>query len=191
MHCGKPLAGEEEEYCQDCGKHRSFIRQGRSVWLHRGKVPGAIYRFKYHNKRRYGKIFASEMERRFRNELKQWEIGLIIPVPLHASRKRRRGFNQAEIIADELSQLTGIPARNDLLFRIRRTDPQKVLGENERRQNLQGAFAVKRGQNLPTNILLVDDIYTTGSTVEKCAKMLCLAGAENVYFLTVSIGQGT
>ncbi|HJC90403.1 MAG TPA: hypothetical protein H9695_05450 [Candidatus Mediterraneibacter excrementigallinarum] len=76
------------------------------------------------------------MERQFRNELKQWEIGLIIPVPLHASRKRRRGFNQAEIIADELSQLTGIPSRNDLLFRIRRTEPQKVLGENERRQNL-------------------------------------------------------
>ena len=79
----------------------------------------------------------------------------------------------------------------DLLFRIRRTRPQKRLGENERRQNLQGAFAVKKTQSLPSNILLIDDIYTTGSTVERCAKMLRLAGAENVYFLTVSIGQGT
>ena len=131
------------------------------------------------------------MERHCGKELKQWDIDLIIPVPLHASRKRRRGFNQAEIIAEELSHLTGIPVRNDLLFRIRRTRPQKRLGENERRQNLQGAFAVKKTQSLPSNILLIDDIYTTGSTVERCAKMLRLAGAENVYFLTVSIGQGT
>ena len=191
MHCGKPLQREEEEYCQDCGKRDSFIRQGRGVWLHRGKGPGAIYRFKYHNKRRYGKVFASEMERHCGKELKRWDIDLIIPVPLHASRKRRRGFNQAEIFAEELSHLTGIPVRNDLLFRIRRTRPQKRLGENERRQNLQGAFAVKKTQSLPSNILLIDDIYTTGSTVERCAKMLRLAGAENVYFLTVSIGQGT
>ena len=191
MHCGKPLSGEEEEYCRDCRKHSSYIRRGRSVWLHRGKVPGAIYRFKYQNKRRYGKVFASEMARRCGKELKQWGIGLIVPVPLHASRKRRRGFNQAEVIADELSRLTGIPVRNDVLFRIRRTRPQKQLGENERRQNLQGAFAVRKNLDLSENLLLIDDIYTTGSTVERCAKMLRLAGAENVYFLTISIGQGT
>lgn len=191
MRCGKPLRTEEEEYCRDCRKHSSYIRQGRSVWLHRGKVPGAIYRFKYHNKRRYGKVFASEMAKNFGDELRRWEIGLIVPVPLHASRKRKRGFNQAETIAGELSRLTGIPARTDVLFRIRRTSPQKRLGKNERRQNLQGAFAVRRDQELPSNILLIDDIYTTGSTVERCGKMLRLAGAENVYFLTVSIGQGT
>lgn len=191
MHCGKPLQREEEEYCRDCGNRSSHIRQGRSVWLHRGRVPGAIYRFKYHNKRRYGKVFASEMARCFGDELKRWGIGLIVPVPLHASRKRRRGFNQAEVIADELSRLTGIPMRNDVLFRIRRTRPQKQLGENERRQNLQGAFAVRKNLDLSENLLLIDDIYTTGSTVERCAKMLRLAGAENVYFLTISIGQGT
>ncbi len=190
MRCGKPLKRETEEYCPDCREHPSCIRQGRSVWLHRGKVPGAIYRFKYHNRRRYGKVFASEMMRCCGDELKRWRIGLIIPVPLHPSRKRVRGYNQAEILADELSLLTGIPARNDILYRIKRTSPQKKLDGSGRRKNLRGAFAVKRGENLPQNVLLIDDIYTTGSTVERCAKMLRLGGVQNVYFLTVSIGQG-
>ncbi len=115
---------------------------------------------------------------------------MIIPIPLHPSRKRVRGYNQAEILADELSLLTGIPARNDILYRIKRTSPQKKLDGSGRRKNLRGAFAVKRGENLPQNVLLIDDIYTTGSTVERCAKMLRLGGVQNVYFLTVSIGQG-
>lgn len=191
MHCGKPLQSGTKEYCPDCGERQSYIRQGRSVWLHRGKVPGAIYNFKYHNRRRYGKVFASEMARCCGEDLRRWQIRLLIPVPLHPSRKRMRGYNQAGILAGELSRLTGIPMRDDLLYRIRRTSPQKKLDGNERRKNLQGAFAVKKGEGIPANILLIDDIYTTGSTVERCAKMLRLAGAENVYFLTVSIGQGT
>mgnify|MGYP001864525755 CR=1 FL=1 len=191
MHCGKPLHRETEEYCPDCRGHRFYIREGRSVWLHRGKVSGAIYSFKYHNRRRYGKIFAGEMVRCCGGDIRRWQIGVIIPVPLHPSRKRIRGYNQAEILAEELSRFTGIPAKNNILYRIRRTSPQKKLDGKERRKNLRGAFAVKKGEHLPENVLLIDDIYTTGSTVERCAKMLRLAGAENVYFLTVSIGQGT
>ena len=118
-------------------------------------------------------------------------MGLVVPVQLEASRKRGRGFNQAEVIADELARLTGIPMRNDVLFRIRRTRPQKQLGENERRQNLQGAFAVRKNLDLSENLLLIEDIYTTGSTVERRAIMLRLAGPDHVYFLTISMVQGT
>ena len=190
MRCGKPLKRETEEYCPDCREHPSCIRQGRSVWLHRGKVPGAIYRFKYHNRRRYGKVFASEMMRCCGDELKRWRIGLIIPVPLHPSRKRKRGFNQAEILAAVLSEQTGIPVRKDVLFRIKKTKPQKTLDPGERRDNLKGAFAVSGRWKPCRNVLLIDDIYTTGSTIERCAGMLKKAGAENVWFLTISIGQG-
>lgn len=190
MHCGKPLTDETDEYCSDCRKRKSFIRRGKSVWIHSGPVRRAVYRFKYGNRRRYGRIFAAEMEECFGGQLTEWKIDEIIPVPLHPSRKRMRGYNQAEILACELSSLTGIPVRTDVLFRIRRTEPQKHLDDGERRRNLRGAFAVGKNWVPCRNALLIDDIYTTGSTVERCAKMLEKAGCENVYFLTISIGQG-
>lgn len=190
MHCGKPLRDETEEYCTDCRNRKSYIRQGRSVWSHSGPVPGAVYRFKYQNKRRYGKVFAGEMDRCCGSLLKRWDIDEIIPIPLHPSRKRMRGYNQAEILASALSDLTGIPVRKDVLLRIKKTKPQKQLDSMERRSNLEGAFAVKKEWTPCRNVLLIDDIYTTGSTVERSAKMLKKAGGENVYFLTISIGQG-
>ena len=190
MHCGRPLRDETKEFCHDCGKKRSYVRQGRSVWLHSGPVPGAVYRFKYQNKRSYGQIFAAEMERCCGRQVRRWEIDEIMPVPLHPSRKRMRGYNQAEILASELSQRMGIPFKNNVLFRIRKTVPQNELDDEERRQNLRGAFGVSAEWIPCRNVLLIDDIYTTGSTVERCAKMLKKAGAQNVYFLTISIGQG-
>lgn len=76
------------------------------------------------------------------------------------------------------------------LFRVRRTRPQKQLDDQEREQNLQGAFGISRRWRAPANVLVVDDIYTTGSTIHKAAKLLKKAGVEKVYFLTISIGQG-
>ena len=190
MHCGRPLRSETEEFCHDCRKKRSYIRQGRSVWLHCGPVQGAVYRFKYQNKRSYGQVFAAEMERCCGGQMRRWEIDEIMPVPLHPSRKRMRGYNQAEILAAELSIRTGIPLRNNALFRIKKTVPQKELDDEGRRRNLMGAFGVSTDWIPCRNVLLIDDIYTTGSTVERCAKMLKKAGGQNVYFLTISIGQG-
>ena len=190
LHCGKPLKRDTDEYCPDCRQQESCLEQGRNLWQHRAPVSGALYRFKYHNKRNYGKIFAGELASRYAITLEEWGIDVIIPIPLHPSRRRRRGFNQAEIIAGELSELTGIPLRTDVLFRIKKTSPQKSLGRRERQANMQGAFAVSGSWKARKNILLIDDIYTTGATLEKAAKMLKTAGARNVYFLTVSIGQG-
>lgn len=160
------------------------------MWLHSDPVSGAVYRFKYNNKRSYAGIFAEELARRYGEQLKIWKIDEIIPIPLHSSRKRKRGYNQAELIAQELSVLTGIPCRSDVLFRIKKTKPQKELDDEERKRNLTGAFAVSGIWRAPQNILLIDDIYTTGSTMERAAKMLKMAGGENIYFLTISIGQG-
>ena len=190
MHCGKPLKQDTEEYCSDCRGRKSFVRQGKSVWLHSGPVPGAVYRFKYHNRRRYGQIFAKEMAERYEDQIRKWKIEEIIPVPLHRKKKKKRGYNQAEIIAAELAACVNLPVRNDVLFRVKDTKPQKQFDNRERKRNLQGAFAVSRNWIPCRNVLLIDDIYTTGSTIERSAKMLKKAGAENVYFLTVSIGQG-
>ena len=174
MHCGKPIRSEVEEYCVDCRKNPTNITQGRSLWLHRDPVASAVYGFKYRNKRSWGKLFAREMVREYGAQIGRWEIDEIIPVPLHASRRRKRGYNQAEIIAEEIAGMTGIPVRSDVLFRIRKTVAQKRLGR------------WKTGGN----VLLIDDIYTTGATVERAAAVLKKAGAQNVYFLTISIGQG-
>ncbi len=190
MHCGRPLKKAEEEYCHDCRDASSDIRQGRGLWMHREPVAGALYRFKYRNKRSWGKVFAGELAEHYGRQIRAWKIDEIIPVPLHPSRRRIRGFNQAEILAGELSNICGIPIRTDVLFRIKKTVPQKELGKGERAENLKGAFGVSRNWNPGKNVLLVDDIYTTGATVERAAKVLKIAGAQNVYFLTVSIGQG-
>ena len=190
MRCGKPLDKESREYCADCSGRDSNIVQGRSVWLHREPVPQAVYRFKYHNRRSSGEVFAHEMAKQYGRWIAANGIEEIIPVPLHPSRKRRRGFNQAEVLAVQLSELTGIPVRKDVLFRIKKTSPQKILNPGERRANLKGAFAVSARWKPCRNVLLIDDIYTTGSTIERCSGMLKKAGTENVWFLTISIGQG-
>lgn len=190
MRCGKPLADETREYCRDCENHTSWFIQGRSLWVHTEPVSGAVYRFKYKNKRNWGRIFAAEMAEHYAEQIRRWGIEEIIPIPLHASRRRKRGFNQSEIVAKELARLTGTVCRTDVLFRIRKTLPQKKLDARERAGNLKGAFAVSKNWKACGNVLLADDIYTTGATLGQAAKMLKKAGVQNVYFLTISIGQG-
>ena len=112
--------------------HSFYYRQGRSVWVHREPVSSAVYRLKYKNRRSYAPVFAEEMSACFADEIARWKIDEIIPIPLHPSRKRSRGFNQAELLAAEISERTGIPMRNDVLFRIKKTKPQKKLDGKER-----------------------------------------------------------
>lgn len=190
MKCGKPLAREVQEYCRDCAKRDYAFEQGRSLWLHVPPVSKAVYQFKFHNKRYYAKIFAREMAREYGQWVRDRKIGEILPVPLHPFRRRMRGYNQAELLAKELSRELQVPVRDDVLFRIRRTRPQKELDHRTRERNLRGAFGISRQWKAPANVLVVDDIYTTGSTVHKISRLLIRAGAEKVYFLTISIGQG-
>lgn len=188
MRCGKPVRAEEE-FCSNCAESPGFIDEGKSLWLHKDPVPGAVYALKYRNKRNRAVVFAEELALHYGGQIEKWNIHVIVPIPLHPSRQRKRGYNQSAILAGKLSCLTGIPVREDILFRIRNTKPQKMLGKSERKQNLKGAFAVSRRWKGGENVLLIDDIYTTGATVEKAAEMLKMAGAQNVYFLTISIGQ--
>ena len=116
-------------------------------------------------------------------------IEAVVPVPLHSSRRRKRGFNQAELLARELGRRMQIPVYARAVFRIRNTRPQKQLDGRERQENLKGAFAVSKRWNCPKSVLLVDDIYTTGSTIHRIAGLLKKAGVQKVYFMTISIGQ--
>jgi len=187
--CGKPLLKEQQEYCWDCEHHKHYYDRGFSVWVHQPIVAQAIYQFKYHNRRIYSRLFAEQMVKSYYSFIIQWNIDLIVPIPISKKRKRKRGFNQAELLAQEISRITGIPYNAGGLKRKRETVPQKSLSVNARRENLHHAFAWEGGP-LPEKILLVDDIYTTGNTINMAAKILKKEGAKNVYFITISIGQG-
>ena len=187
--CGKPIRYEEQEYCHDCQKQSFHYMQGRSLWIHKGAVPWSIYQFKYHNRRIYGKFYAKELYRVYGESIEEWGIDLIVPVPLHWRRRRKRGYNQAEIVARYLGELTGIPVDTRLVIRKKYTEPQKTLNNKERVKNLKHVFDVRKMTVRAKNILLIDDIYTTGSTIDAISKVLLEKGHNKVWFLTISIGQ--
>ena len=188
--CGKPIRYAEKEYCEDCKREVLFYDQGKSIWLHKNPVAWSIYQFKYHNRRLFAEYYADEMWQIYGSKIKNWEIDVIIPIPLHWRRRANRGFNQAEILAKHLGRLSGIPVRTKMVRRIRYTERQKMLGNKERKKNLSGAFVVTKRWEKVRNVLLIDDIYTTGNTINEVARILKQEGAEKVFFLTISIGQG-
>lgn len=122
--------------------------------------------------------------------IRGWGPDLIMPVPLHKRRRRKRGYNQAGILGRRLGRLLGIRVDDKSLVRRAYTDPQKKLGRRERKKNLRNAFALKESFKPVPAVLLVDDIYTTGNTIDAVSEVLKKKGVEKVYFLTISIGQG-
>ena len=190
--CGQPLEKETQEYCWDCEHHKHYYEKGVAVWGHHPDVSHAIYQFKYHNRRIYSRFFAKEMVKSYEFYFYQWNIDVIVPIPISRKRRRERGYNQTELLAKEIGKLTRIPVETKGLIRIKETRAQKVLNVRERRKNLKDAFRWTGDGNMldERNILLVDDIYTTGSTIDEAARILKKSGAKNVYFMTISIGQG-
>ena len=118
----------------------------------------------------------------------------LVPVPLHRKRRRKRGYNQAELLAEEIGKILGIPVVANLVKRVHYTGYQKKLDPIGRKKNLEHAFAPGGDPDrLPTDfrrVIIIDDIYTTGNTVDQVAKVLKTMGFQKVYFLTISIGQG-
>lgn len=188
--CGKPIRINEAEYCLDCKEKDFAYEQGKSVWLHEGKVRWSIYQFKYRNRRIYGTFYAKEMLRLYGEKIREWKIDMIVPVPLHRKRKRQRGYNQSEILAGIISKELMIPFGKKVVVRRKNTRPQKLLQRTERSKNVKDAFYVRSLGEQVKNVLVIDDIYTTGSTIHEVAKCLRKAGAQKVFFLTISIGQG-
>ena len=194
MKCGKPVRYFRQEYCYDCEHTHHYYDRGVALWIHKEPVSQSIYRFKFHNQRGFAKYYAEEVEVRLKKDIQRWNPDFIIPIPLYSGKMRKRGFNQAEVFAKELEKFLGIPVYGEILTRTKHTKPQKILGSKERKNNLQGAFVVEDAKRATLlsgkTVLLIDDIYTTGSTIDAAAETLKRAGAEKVYYLTISIGQG-
>ena len=188
--CGKPLTDERGELCQDCARHPHAFLQGKALWVYRGLARESVYRLKYSNRREYGLAYAQELVRRYGDWIRRSRIEAVVPIPLHRKRRRQRGYNQVEIIAGEIGRLTGLPVYRQLLVRCIPTRPQKELNDRERKNNLKKAFKVAGNKGQLDHILLVDDIYTTGSTMDGAAEALRKAGVSHIYALSVTIGRG-
>ena len=189
LKCGKELL-TEGEYCHDCQTRNHIYTQGVAVFRYTQGMKQSIYRYKYKNKREYAAFYGKEMYRVSKDLLRLWNIDAIVPVPLHESKQRMRGYNQAELMARELSAYTGIPMVSNMLLRARKTTPMKELDDKQRVKNLKNAFIISQNIVNYRKVLLVDDIYTTGATMDACAKCLKAHGVSDVYFVCLCIGQG-
>lgn len=188
--CGKPVENDRREYCRDCQVKSHKYRQGKAVFLYRGEIQRSMYRFKYNNKREYAVFYANEAADLYGHWIKQHNIEAIVPVPMFSGKKRLRGYNQAGVFAAALGRTVGLPVDQRLIMRVRNTVPQKELNDRERKSNLKNAFQLKPDIVKYNQILLVDDIYTTGSTIDAVAEVLLSAGIKDIYYICISIGEG-
>ena len=188
--CGKPLEYERREYCADCVKKQHFFTQGKAVFLYQGGIRQSMYRFKYSNKREYAVFYAKEAVRLHGGWIRGKGIEAIVPVPMYYRKEKVRGYNQAEVFAKALGRELELPVESHMVKRMRNTIPQKKLNDAERKENLKKAFQLVPNIVKYRKILLVDDIYTTGSTMDAVAEVLIAAQVQEVYFLCISIGEG-
>lgn len=188
--CGKQISSEQSEYCSDCSRKIHHYKQGKSIFLYQKGMKRSMYRFKYAGRKEYASFYARIAKERIQYWVTHRGIEVIIPIPLHRHRQNKRGYNQAEVFAKSLGDYLQLPVDTKLVKRIKNTIPQKELNDKQRKDNLKGAFQLQTNIVKYRKILLVDDIYTTGSTIDAVAKCFLDAGTEEVYFLTVCIGDG-
>ena len=187
FRCGKMLDDEQAELCPDCRRRKRSFRRNVAAFGYNEAARESIVRFKYHGRQSYASVYAEEIWTLRREEILSFRADALIPVPIHRDRLRSRGYNQAELLAEALSKLSGIPLRRDVLFRTKRTKAQKALGPEARIRNLSGAFAVKGDVKGLKTVILVDDIFTTGATMEACTRVLLAAGIKTVYGVTLCV----
>lgn len=189
MRCGRPIDSEQDEFCSSCDRKKFSYERGFAVFAYDDVMQQAVADFKYRNRRELAEFFSAELADVFQKKLSGFGAEAFVPVPIHSARKRYRGYNQAEVLCKSLSEQTGIPVR-ELLKRDRKTAPQKELDAADRLRNLEQAISfhpAEQERGMPKTVILVDDIYTTGSTAEACTRVLLRAGVHKVYLLNLCI----
>ena len=185
--CGKPLEYSDTSLCHSCISHKFFFDKSRSVFVYNDITKNAILNFKHREATYMSKTFASWLYRSGKEILEDTHI--ITSVPMYRTKLFRRMFNQSAILANDLANLCNVYRNNLLLKKIKDTHTQEGLTLEERRKNLIGAFTVNdkcKSIIEGKNITVVDDVLTTGSTINECAKVLKQNGASKVYALTLA-----
>lgn len=188
QQCGRP---GRVSPCPTCGFSPRPLDWIAPVWVYGGPLADAVIAFKHHGTPLLADFFAGQLARRARQHCAGNDTLLLVPVPLHPRRLARRGFNQSLLLARRLARLLGWRLVADCLVRWRDTPAQAGLsGRQARRQNVKDAFRVTRAQRVAgRRVCLVDDVVTTGATLEACAQQLLDAGATAVAALAVARRQ--
>lgn len=185
------------EICPECGRAsiEGFVhRKCRRKWgmerviapyEYRGLLQRAIKKTKYQSS--WGVIdeLVNYWKERVLVEVEDLSEAVVTSVPMYEKKKRGRGFNQAERMGRELAQELELPYQ-ELLVRVRETKPQYGMSKKERKENIQGAFDLTNGNQIPELVLLVDDVWTTGSTMRECARVLKKGGVEEIWGLVLA-----
>ncbi|HBF43074.1 MAG TPA: amidophosphoribosyltransferase [Desulfobacteraceae bacterium] len=187
--CGTPFVSQagEDHLCEDCLRKSPFYEIVRAPYLYEGALMTAIYQFKYNSKSFLGEFLGPLMAKFAGTWLEKSYDLLTVPVPLHPKRLRERGFNQSLLLARHVS--LNLQTELDFLSlrRIRYTSPQTGLGKKERRKNVRGAFQLNRPELVKgKTVLLVDDVATTGNTLNECAIELKRSGCKKVVCLVLA-----
>ena len=189
QQCSEPFEGSitSEFTCANCAHRTIYFDAAVAAYRGRGIVREIIHEFKYGRQIHLRHLVARWLQAAMDDErLRGSQFDIIVPVPLHATRLRERGFNQASLLAALLSAQTSIPSQ-PVLERIRYTTTQTVLDRSERMENLHNAFRLRKNADVRgLRMLLIDDVLTTGSTLSECARVLKRAGALSVHAATAA-----
>jgi len=167
---------------------QSHLHSAYSLWAYAEGVETLIHKFKYEGRVGLGKRLGRLLAQQLSTQSYWAEIETIIPVPLHPSRKRERGYNQAEVLALALAECTHLEQVSNALKRCRNTKDQTRLSAAQRKENVKDAFKVSEGIDFSKmTIMLVDDVITTGATLNECAKTLKQRGAKEIYACTLAV----
>jgi ComF family protein len=181
--CGYPGKFDLGE-CPGCDKHDPQYTKIRSCGVYQGSLKEAIHSLKYQSNLALGYFLSEILEAKLRNE--NWDIDLVVPVPLSKGRQKERGYNQAALLAHPLAKRMDIHYDSRSLTRQKYTESQVHLSAEERSRNMADAFSIKPSVWTGKRVLIIDDVITTGSTINECARAIKEGGAVDVYGLSIA-----
>lgn len=182
--CGSP---ENPSACPVCNSNEFVFDKARSVFPFSATVQNLIHELKYNEMKRITKYLGEHVSKYLHNFQPFENIDIIVPVPLHKVKKRARGFNQSELLSKEISIHMNWLHIPNLVLRNRFTDTQTKLDRKQRQENVSGAFILNSKINIQNkNILIVDDVFTTGSTVNSICELLKKNHADRIFVLTIA-----
>ena len=190
--CGRPLDGfvtkpEECLVCPLCQEKRYAFERARSYGLYQNALVRAVLLLKFERMEPLGDWFARRLAEVVQRESEALTADVVVPVPLHRVREKERGYNQSDLLAKPLAKRLKLPHKAVLLVRTRPRPDKQILSLEERWESVRGAFATRPGSQVDKQrVLLVDDVMTTGATLDACARALLDGGAKSVIGLTVA-----
>ena len=183
--CGRKMAtGNQALYCRECYNRRPAFDALRSWAMFEGVTRNALHRLKYESDVALGEVLSRPLTQLVQES--NWQVDLVTPVPIGKQRSHERGYNQAAMLAKPMALSLGLKYAPQSLMRVRETVSQVGLSHKERQHNVAGAFAAQRNMVEDKSVLVVDDVTTSGATLNACSQAILDEGARTVFCLTLA-----